>query len=263
MAWIELTLLGMSLCAWLRRKAAGRRALRLVLGLGLLASALAVPWLADRNRLIDHAFSNQEESMRSNRMKSAMLLLLAGVLLAALPAFAAGTVGETAPTFSLKGVDGKTYSLADYKGKVVVLEWVNPNCPFSDRHAREKTMTDLNKKYGQVVWLGINSTNPSSQEFMKPAEQLAYDQKNGITYPVLYDETGKIGKSYGAKTTPHMFIVDEHGKIAYNGAIDDDPSGRKAKAERVNYVGGGLSSELAHKAVDPASTKPYGCSVKY
>ncbi|HKH48001.1 MAG TPA: thioredoxin family protein [Thermoanaerobaculia bacterium] len=201
--------------------------------------------------------------MRSNLMKSAMLL--AGLTLAALPAFAAGAVGETAPAFSLQGVDGKSYSLADYKGKVVVLEWVNPNCPFSDRHAREKTMSALNTKYGQkqVVWLGINSTNPSQREFLKPAEHLAYNQKTGINYPVLYDETGKTGKAYGAKTTPHMFIIDPQGKIAYNGAIDDDPSGRKAKAERVNFVDGGLSAELASKAIDPAATKPYGCGVKY
>ena len=201
--------------------------------------------------------------MSSNLMKSAMLL--AGLTLAALPAFAVGAVGETAPAFSLKGVDGKSYSLADYKGKVVVLEWVNPNCPFSDRHAREKTMSELNKKYGQkqVVWLGINSTNASHRDFLKPAEHLAYNQKNGINYPVLYDETGKTGKAYDAKTTPHMFIIDPQGKIAYNGAIDDDPSGRKSKVERVNFVDGGLSAELASKAVDPATTKPYGCGVKY
>lgn len=201
--------------------------------------------------------------MRSNLMKSVMLL--AGLTLAALPAFATGAIGETAPAFSLKGVDGKTYSLADYKGKVVVLEWVNPNCPFSDRHAREKTMSTLNTKYGksQVVWLGINSTNASHADFLKPADHLAYNQKTGINYPVLYDETGKVGKSYDAKTTPHMFIIDEQGKIAYNGAIDDDPSGRKAKAERLNYVDGGLNAELASKMPDPASTKPYGCSVKY
>jgi peroxiredoxin len=201
--------------------------------------------------------------MRSNLMKSAMLL--AGLTLAALPAFAAGAVGETAPAFSLKGVDGKTYSLADFKGKVVVLEWLNPQCPFSDRHAREKTMSALNTKYGksQVVWLGINSTNASHPNFMKPADHQAYNDKTGINYPVLYDETGKVGKAFDAKTTPHLFIVDEQGKIAYNGAIDDDPSGRKAKAERLNYVDGGLSAELASKAVDPANTKPYGCSIKY
>jgi peroxiredoxin len=201
--------------------------------------------------------------MRSNLMKSVMLL--AGLTLAALPAFATGAIGETAPAFSLKGVDGKTYSLADYKGKVVVLEWVNPQCPFSDRHAREQTMSALNTKYGRnnVVWLGINSTNANHPNFMQPADQLAYDKKNGINYPVLYDETGKVGKSYDAKTTPHLFIIDKQGKIAYNGAIDDDPSGRKNKVERVNYVDGGLTAELASKAVDPASTKPYGCGIKY
>jgi peroxiredoxin len=203
--------------------------------------------------------------MRSNRTTSATLLLLAGLALAALPAFAVGAVGETAPAFSLKGADGKTYSLADYKGKVVVLEWVNPQCPFSDRHAREKTMSELNKKYGknQVVWLGINSTNASHANFMKPADHLAYNQKTGINYPVLYDETGKVGKAYDAKTTPHLYIIDEQGKIAYNGAIDDDPSGRKPRAERVNYVDGGLTAEFASKPIDPASTKPYGCSIKY
>jgi peroxiredoxin len=191
------------------------------------------------------------------------LLALAVLSLAALPALAASAVGEAAPGFTLKGADGKTYSLADYKGKVVVLEWVNPNCPFSDRHAREKTMSELAKQHGEVVWLGINSTNPDRSDYLKPAETLAYNRKNGINYPVLYDETGKVGHSYDAKTTPHMFIVDKDGKIAYNGAIDDDPPGRKAKAERLNYVGHGLDAEKGGKSPDPASTKPYGCSVKY
>lgn len=191
------------------------------------------------------------------------LLGLAALSLATLPALAAGAVGETAPGFKLKGVDGKTYSLADFKGKTVVLEWVNPNCPFSDRHAREKTMSELHQRYGDVVWLGINSTNPSHRDFLKPAEHAAYNQKTGINYPVLYDETGTVGHAYDAKTTPHMFIIGADGKIAYNGAIDDDPPGRKAKAERVNYVGGGLKAEKTGKNPDPSTTKPYGCSVKY
>lgn len=192
-----------------------------------------------------------------------MLLLLA---LTAASAFAGGAVGETAPAFQLKDLDGKTRSLADYKGKVVVLEWINPNCRFSDRHAREKTMSNLVKKHGGtggVVWLGINSTSSGHQDFLQPAEHKAWAQKNGLNYAVLYDETGKVGKAYGAKTTPHMFIVDEQGKIAYNGAIDDDPSGRTAAAQRTNYVDGGLIAELAGRKADPAATKPYGCSVKY
>ena len=118
--------------------------------------------------------------MRSNGKIFSSLAILA---LAALPALADGVVGAAAPAFTLKGLDGKNHSLADYKGKVVVLEWINPNCPVSNRHAREKTMTELVKQHGEVVWLGINSTSPSSGDFMKPAEHLAYNQKYGIAYP--------------------------------------------------------------------------------
>ncbi|HKV12806.1 MAG TPA: thioredoxin family protein [Thermoanaerobaculia bacterium] len=190
-------------------------------------------------------------------------LLVAALVVASAPAFAVGTVGEKAPAFSLKGVDGKTYSLADFKGKVVVLEWLNPNCPFSDRHAREKTMSELVKKHGEIVWLGINSTNADHPNFLSPAEHQAWAKKNGVNYAILYDETGKTGKAYDAKTTPHLFIVDKEGKIAYNGAIDDDPAGRKDKSERSNYVNAGLFAEKSGKSPDPASTKPYGCSIKY
>lgn len=198
--------------------------------------------------------------MRRSRISS---MLVAALMLASVPAFAAGTVGEKAPNFSLKGVDGKTYSLADYKGKVVVLEWVNPECPFSDRHAREKTMSEVAKKHGEVVWLGINSTSASHDNFLSPAEHQAWAKKNGVNYAVLYDETGKTGKAYDAKTTPHLYIIDKDGTIAYNGAVDDDPPGRKAKSERLNYVAAGLVSEKSGKNPDPASTKPYGCSIKY
>jgi len=191
------------------------------------------------------------------------LLSLAILSLAAVPTFAGNAVGDTAPTFKLTAMDGKTYSLADFKGKTVVLEWSNPNCPVSARHTREKTMIELSKQHGEVVWLGINSTNPNSGDYMKPAEELAWNQKNGINYAVLADPTGATGHAYGARTTPHMFIIDKDGKIAYNGAIDDDPPGRKAKAERVSYVGHGLDAEKTGKTPDPATTHPYGCSVKY
>ncbi|HYX24269.1 MAG TPA: redoxin family protein [Thermoanaerobaculia bacterium] len=191
------------------------------------------------------------------------LLTLAILSLAAVPAFAGSAVGDAAPGFKLTALDGKTYDLAELKGKTVVLEWANPNCPVSSRHTREKTMIELAKQHGEVVWLGINSTNPKSGDSMKPAEELAWNQKNGIAYPVLSDPTGATGHAYGARTTPHMFIVDKDGKIAYNGAIDDDPPGRKARAERVSYVGHGLDAEKAGKSPDPAATRPYGCSVKY
>jgi peroxiredoxin len=200
-------------------------------------------------------------------MKTVVRLHVGAFVVAALalavPAFAVGEVGSVAPGFDLTGIDGKSYSLTDFKGKTVVLEWVNPNCPFSDRHAREKTMSDLVKQHGEVVWLGINSTNANHPNFLAPAEHRAWAEKNGVNYAVLYDETGKVGRAYGAKTTPHLFIIGKDGKIDYNGAIDDDPPGRKAKVERVNFVGGGLDAENKGGEPDPASTQPYGCSIKY
>jgi peroxiredoxin len=200
--------------------------------------------------------------MRSKALSKSLLgLALLGLL--AVPAFAGSAVGDKAPDFKLTAMDGKTYSLADLKGKTVVLEWANPNCPVSNRHTREKTMIELSKQYGDVVWLGVNSTNPSHGDYMKPADELAWNQKNGINYAVLADPTGAVGHAYDAKTTPHMFIIDKNGKIAYNGAIDDDPPGRKGKVERVNYVGHGIDAEKSGKSPDPASTRPYGCSVKY
>jgi len=197
------------------------------------------------------------------RSTAPLLATLVLAALAALPAFASGAVGEAAPGFKLTGVDGKTYSLDAFKGKTVVLEWVNPGCPFSDRHAREHTMSELAKQHGEVVWLGINSTNPEHGDFLKPAAHQAWMTKNGVNYPVLYDPAGTVGHAYGARTTPHMFIIDKKGKIAYNGAIDNDPRASKAKPERVNYVAGGLDHEKAGKTPDPALTQPYGCSVKY
>ena len=193
-------------------------------------------------------------------LTTAIALLLVAV---AAPALADGTVGAAAPGFTLKGLDGSEHSLADYAGKAVVLEWINPNCPFSNRHAEEKTMTTVAGKHQEVVWLGINSTNPDSRDYLTPAAHQKWAEKNGIHYAILTDPTGEVGHAYGARTTPHMFIIDEQGKIEYNGAIDDDPAGRKAMAQRANYVDGGLTEHEHSQAVDPATTKPYGCSVKY
>ncbi|HVF60132.1 MAG TPA: redoxin domain-containing protein [Thermoanaerobaculia bacterium] len=200
------------------------------------------------------------------RIRTLRLLPFAAALaalLAAAPACAKGAAGEAAPAFALPDLAGKTHNLSDYAGKVVVLEWINPNCPFSARHAREKTMSELTQRHGRVVWLAINSTSASHPNYLEPAEHLAWSRENGIDYAVLYDPKGTVGQAYGAKTTPHMYIVDEQGKIAYNGAIDDDPSGRKAKPQRMNYVDLGLTAEQAGRQPDPAATKPYGCSVKY
>lgn len=179
------------------------------------------------------------------------------------PALAELAVGAPAPDFSLPDLDGKTRTLAELRGKVVVLEWINPNCPFSRRSADEKTMVSTEHRHPGVVWLGINSTRTSSSDFLRPAEHKKYLTTQGIDYAVLVDSAGTTGRAYGAKSTPHMFVIDEQGRVLYNGAIDDDPSGRKKAAERVNYVDKALAAHAAGQAADPASTQPYGCSVKY
>lgn len=199
--------------------------------------------------------------MHWKRSILALALLLAPFALACEDASAA-TVGEAAPGFTLPDLEGAEHSLADYRGKVVVLEWINPNCPFSERHAREETMLDLADEH-QVVWLAVNSTNPDHRDYLEPAEHHAYNDKYGIDYPVLYDLSGDVGRAYDAKTTPHMYIIDEDGTLLYDGAIDDDPAGRRDRDERANYVDGGLEDHAGGRPVEPATTKPYGCSVKY
>lgn len=191
-----------------------------------------------------------------------VLSLAALALLAACagPSLAELAVGQSAPPFELVSVGGEKVSLADYAGKTVVLEWFNPNCPVSRRHAEAKTMTSTEAKHPAVVWLGINSTKTSHGDYLDPAAQKKYMDEHGVDYPVLYDTSGDVGRAYGAKTTPHMYVIDPAGKIAYMGAIDDDPRGKGAS---VNYVDAALSALAAGEPVDPASTKPYGCSVKY
>lgn len=200
-------------------------------------------------------------TMRSKIL--ALALGAAATLSLACDASAAATVGESAPGLTLTDLAGKEHSLAAHRGKVVVLEWINPKCPFSERHAREKTMTGLAKRQAEVVWLAVNSTNPESSDYLQPAEHLAYNRKYGIDYPVLYDPSGEVGRAYDAKTTPHMYIIDEEGTLLYNGAIDDDPLGREKTSGRTNYVADGLGDHSQGTPVDPATTKPYGCTVKY
>jgi peroxiredoxin len=197
---------------------------------------------------------------RSNRLFAAVIAAAASLALAC--GVSAATVGEAAPGFTLTDLHGARHSLADYRGHVVVLEWINPKCPFSERHAREKTMVNLEHD-NDVVWLAINSTNPERSDYLTPAAHRAYNSKYGIDYPVLYDPTGEVGHTYDAKTTPHMFVIGEDGTLLYEGAIDDDPLGREKPKHRTNYVEVGLDEHGAGQPVEPATTKPYGCSVKY
>jgi peroxiredoxin len=168
--------------------------------------------------------------------------------------------GKIAPGFTLINYDGKTISLSDYKGKIVVLEWFNYECPFVKYHYEKvKTMTTLADKYKDksVVWLAINSTS----HLMADKNKEFVDQYR-ISYPILDDKTGRTGRAYGAKTTPHMFIVDTGGKIAYSGAIDNSPLDEK-KEGVINYVDKALLELTMDKSVRISNTAPYGCSVKY
>ena len=196
--------------------------------------------------------------MRHSSLRLA--LAVAVPLVACGPGLADLAVGDPAPGFQLQDLDGKQVSLADFRGKTVVLEWMNPNCPFSRRHSDKKTMQSTATKHADAVWLAINSTNPSHADHLDTAAYKKFLTDEGISYSVLLDPTGQTGKAYGALTTPHMFVIDGQGKVAYAGAIDDDPRGSGAK---VNHVDAALTALEAGKAPDPASTRPYGCSVKY
>ncbi len=193
--------------------------------------------------------------------------LLAATLATAAPAFAAATVGQPAPAFTVTDTAGKTVSLADFKGKHVVLEWVNPGCPFVQKHYNAANMQATQKDAAAkgVVWLAINSTASDAGDYLKPAEMAAWmAQQKAAATATLMDTDGKVGRAYGARTTPHMYIVDPAGKLVYAGAIDNKPSSNPADIPTsTNHVKAALGEALAGKAVSQASTRPYGCSIKY
>jgi AhpC/TSA family len=180
---------------------------------------------------------------------------------------ATATVGQTAPNFRAKDVNGKTVSLADFKGKTVVLEWVNPGCPYVRKHYEGGNMqgTQQDALAKNVVWLAINSTGTDHPDYLAPAKLAAWmkQQKAPATH-TLMDEDGKIGKAYGARTTPHMYIVDGKGMLVYAGGIDSIPTASASDIPKAtNYVKVSLSEMAGGKAVSNSVTRPYGCSVKY
>ena len=177
------------------------------------------------------------------------------------------TVGSPAPAFTLTDTKGKQHKLADFKGKHVVLEWVNFGCPFVKKHYESGNMQATQKKAVDkgVVWLSVCSSADGKQGHMEAAEwnEEIADRKMAST-AVLIDESGAVGKAYGAKTTPHMYIVNPNGVLVYKGAIDDKPSTNKDDIPGArNYVLAALDETMAGKPVSTASTTPYGCSVKY
>ena len=199
----------------------------------------------------------------------ATLAALAGLSLAlsTSAALAAATVGQPAPTFSLPGSDGKTHALADYSGKIVVLEWFNQECPFVKKHYDSQNMQNLQRDYTgkDVVWLSVVSSAPGKQGHQTASEAAAATKElNASPTVVLLDESGSVGQSYGAKTTPHMFVIGKDGTLLYQGAIDDDPSFKPDNIPTSkNYVRKALDETLAGKPVSEPMSTPYGCSVKY
>lgn len=191
----------------------------------------------------------------------------AALTLATGAALAAATVGQPAPAFTASDTSGKTVSLADFKGKHVVLEWVNPGCPYVVKHYGSANMQGTQKEAMAkgVVWLAVNSTATEHGDYKAPAAlaQWMQSQKAAPT-ATLMDADGKVGRAYGARTTPHMYIVNPSGVLVYAGGIDNKPSSNPADvATATNHVKVALNEALAGKPVTQASTRPYGCSVKY
>jgi peroxiredoxin len=178
----------------------------------------------------------------------------------------AAQVGEPAPTFQATDTTGQSRQLSDFKGKFVVLEWHNQGCPYVKKHYAGN-MQKLQKEWtGKgVVWLTVISSAPGKQGAVTADQENAYlKEKGAAPTAVLLDSDGKVGKAYGAKTTPHMFVIDPQGKLVYNGAIDSKESTDVADiATSKNYVSAALTEAMAGKTVSTASTRPYGCGVKY
>ncbi|HLT28542.1 MAG TPA: redoxin domain-containing protein [Myxococcaceae bacterium] len=186
------------------------------------------------------------------------LVLTTALVLPTAHAAEPATVGKAAPDFTLKDESGKTHKLSDYRGKTVVLEWTNPECPFVVRHYKAKTMTRTHAPFASkdVVWLAIDSTSHNT-----PQKSSAWKKKEGFKYPVLQDASGKVGRAYGAKTTPHMYVIDKDGVLRFAGGIDDDPRGRSKSPN--NFVTAALTAVVDGKTPAQQHSTPYGCTVKY
>jgi AhpC/TSA family len=186
---------------------------------------------------------------------------------AAVPSAATAKVGEPAPAFAAPDIAGKTVRLGDYTGKTVVLEWTNDGCPFVGKHYNSGNMQGLQQKYigAGVVWLTIASSAPGEQGYVTPAEaRTDLARWRAAPSDFLLDPDGIIGRLYDARATPHMVVIDRAGHIVYMGAIDDKPSTRLADVKTAhNYVAAALDAIAAGQPVAVASTRAYGCSIKY
>jgi peroxiredoxin len=202
-------------------------------------------------------------------MKRTSLLSIAALLITLfLPQLMqAARVGEAAPDFTATGSDGKAYHLADLKGKYVVLEWHNQGCPYTQKHYESGNMQRMQKEWTGhgVEWFTVISSAPGAQGYVDASAENSYLTKmHAVPTAALLDSSGELGHLYGAKTTPHMFIIDPQGVLIYDGAVDDRPTTDVSDVNgATNYVSVALSQAMSGKAVATPTTRPYGCSVKY
>lgn len=202
-------------------------------------------------------------------MKSRLVTSTLLALIAVLPfsAVLAARIGEAAPDFTATDSNGQVHKLSEYKGKFVVLEWSNRGCPYTQKHYNSGNMQKLQREWTSrgVIWLTVISSAPGKQGYVTAAEENAYlKQVNAAPTAVLLDPTGALGHLYDAKTTPHIFIISPQGTLIYNGAIDNKPTTDVADVNTAtNYVSAALDQATAGKPVAIATSRPYGCSVKY
>lgn len=205
--------------------------------------------------------------MKIKKLLTVMAAMATMVLANSLSA-ATAEVGQAAPDFTLTDINGKTHVLSAYKGKTVVLEWVNPECPFVVKHYEKSGNIPATQKAATadgVVWLSINSGKAGAQGDYDAAQVATWSKATGAA-PTAYlrDQSGDVGRLYGAKTTPHLFVITANGTLVYDGAIDSIRSSKPADiAKAENYVNSALAAVKAGHPVKTANTQPYGCSVKY
>lgn len=205
--------------------------------------------------------------MRSVSLTRLALASLVAFGLSAGAALAAPKIGEAAPDFTLTDAEGKTHSLSDFRGRTVVLEWTNHDCPFVKKHYDGENMQAQQREAGEsdIVWLVLNSSAPGLQGHVSPEEAKAIAARwNKAHTAYLFDTDGTVGRAYDAKVTPHMYVVDAEGVLVYNGAIDSIRSADPADIpEALQYVRTGLAEMAAGQPLSNPLTQPYGCSIKY
>lgn len=205
--------------------------------------------------------------MYTSKMLALAFLTSVAFILLSYTVHAIPVPGELAPDFTATDSEGNTQKLSDQRGSIVVLEWTNHDCPFVGKHYGSGNMQTLQKEAAEqdIVWWSVISSAPGKQGHVSPerANDLT-SQRNAAPSAVLLDPEGTIGQLYGARTTPHMYIIDPEGRLVYMGAIDDKPSANEADVETANnYVSMALSATQQGQPAEPAVTQPYGCSVKY